>query len=59
MSVEREIRMLHEGRMISIPVPERTSDQEAQTAALSLAGLLYEREVTPWRGVLVHPPKRE
>lgn len=56
---EREIRMLHEARIVSIPVPEKTSDDDAQTAALAFSALLYEREVTPWRGVLIRPPKRE
>lgn len=42
-------------RQYVMPVPEGISDEAADDIARQLTGLLYEREVTPWRHVPMRP----
>lgn len=56
---EREIRY-HMGTsttMRVLPVAEGVSDDDVTEIARRLTGLVYERDVTPWRNVpLAHHP---
>lgn len=58
---EREIRYLMgtSTQTRVIPVAEGVSDEDVAEIARRLTGLVYEREVTPWRHVAVGPSSTE